>query len=112
MTAIMPSYVSQDAFWVPRRQELFLPSEGLTKQTMPNPSMSRGTRGASLSLVNLETLPCGCVSGVYRARPTVVEVELVEAKGPHCLFYRHQLGQVTRLGLPDQWETEGGEALV
>jgi hypothetical protein len=79
---------------------------------MPNLSMSRATRGASLSLVNLETLPCGCVSGVYRARPTVVEVELVEAKGPHCLFYRHQAGQVTRLGLPEQWETERGEPLV
>jgi hypothetical protein len=79
---------------------------------MSIPSLARGTRGASLSLVNLETLPCGCVSGVYRARPTVVEVELLEAKGPHCLFYRHQAGQVTRLGLPDQWETESGEALV
>jgi hypothetical protein len=79
---------------------------------MTNSSMARGTRGASLSLVNLETLPCGCVSGVYRARPTVVEVELVEAKGPHCLFYRHQAGRVTRLGLPDQWGTERGEALV
>ena len=79
---------------------------------MPIPPLARGTRGDSLSLVNLETLPCGCVSGVYRARPTVVEVDIVEAKGPHCLFYRHQAGQVMRLGLPDQWETEGGEALV
>jgi hypothetical protein len=42
----------------------------------------------------------------------VVEVELVEAKGPHCLFYGHRAGQVTRLGLPDRWESEGGEALV
>ena len=112
MTAIMPSCVSQNDFFVSLGQEPFLPPEGLTKGSMPNPSMSRGTRGASLSLVNLETLPCGCVSGVYRARPTVVEVELVEAKGPHCLFYRHRAGQVTRLGLPDEWETEGGEALV
>ena len=79
---------------------------------MTTPSMARGTRAASLTLVALATLPCGCVSGVYRARPTVVEVELVEAKGPHCRFYRHQAGNVTRLGMPDQWETEGTEAQV
>jgi hypothetical protein len=79
---------------------------------MTTPSLARGTRAAALTLVALQTLPCGCVSGVYRARPTVVEVELVEAKGPHCLFYRHQTGHVTRLGLPDQWETDGGEAVV
>lgn len=79
---------------------------------MTTPSMARGTRAAALTLVTLETLPCGCVSGRYRARPTVVEVELVEAKGPHCLFYRHRAGQVTSLGVPDQWEVEGGEPLV
>ena len=79
---------------------------------MTTPSMARGTRGASLSLVNLETLPCGCVAGVYRARPTIVEVDIVEAKGPHCLFYGHQAGQVTRLGVPDEGDTDAGEALV
>jgi hypothetical protein len=79
---------------------------------MTTPSMAHGTRAAALTLVTLETLPCGCVSGVYRARPTVVEVEFLEAKGPHCLFYRHRTGLVTRLGVPDQWQAEGGEALV
>ena len=79
---------------------------------MTTPSLARGARATSLTLVMLETLPCGCVSGTYRARPTVVEVELVEAKGPHCLFDQHRAGQVTRLGVPDRWETEGGEALV
>ena len=79
---------------------------------MTTPSMARGTRAAALTLVALETWPCGCVSGVYRARPTVVEVELVEAKGPHCLFYGHRAGHVTRLGMPDQWETIGSEAIV
>ena len=69
-------------------------------------------RAAAMTLLALETMPCGCVAGVYQARPSVVEVEFVEAKGPHCLFYRHKAGQVTRLGLPDQWETEGGEPLV
>jgi hypothetical protein len=85
--------------------------EGLISY-MTTPSMARGTREASLSLVNLATLPCGCVAGVYRARPTVVEVDILEAKGPHCLFYGHQAGQVTRLGVPDEWDTEAGEALV
>lgn len=76
------------------------------------PSPARGPRAASLALVALEGLPCGCVAGVYRARPTLVEVELVEAKGPHCLFHAHRLGQVTRLGVPEYWETEGDEAQV
>jgi hypothetical protein len=65
-----------------------------------------------LTLVTLDALPCGCIAGVYRARPTVVELELVEAKGPHCLFYGHRTGQVVRLGVPDQWEADGGEPLV
>lgn len=89
-----------------------MPALGLTRYIMITPSMARGTRAASLTLVGLETLPCGCVAGTYRARPTVVEVELLEAKGPNCLFYRHQAGEVTRLGMPDQWETAAGEALV
>jgi hypothetical protein len=82
--------------------------------TPPPVSVAQGSRAPSpaLSLVALETWPCGCVSGVYRARPTVVEVEMLEAKGPHCRFYRHQTGLVTRLGMPDQWETEGSEAEV
>jgi hypothetical protein len=68
-------------------------------------------RAASMSLLALETLPCGCVTGVYQARPTAVEVEFVEAKGPHCLFYRHRPGQVTRLGVP-QTVLETEEPLV
>jgi len=83
--------------------------------TTPSPVfMAQGSRAPTptLTLLALETWPCGCVSAVYRARPTVVEVEMLEAKGPHCLFYRHQMGHVTRLGVPDQWETEGSEAEV
>ena len=56
-----------------------------------------------MTLVTLQTMPCGCVAAIYRARPTVVEVELVEAKGPHCRFYRHRTGQVISLGVPD-WQ--------
>jgi hypothetical protein len=70
------------------------------------------TRAAALTLVALETLPCGCISGVYQASPTVVELELVEAKGPHCLFGTHRLGGVVRLGLPEDILLEGDEAVV
>ena len=73
---------------------------------------SRASKAATLTLVTLQSLPCGCVSAVYRARPTVVELELVEAKGPHCLYLRHQTGKVVRLGLPEQILTEGDEAAV
>jgi len=61
----------------------------------------RSWRTSSLTLVTLESLPCGCVSGVYQANPTLVEVELVEAKGPHCVFVEHHAGGVVRLGVPE-----------
>ena len=65
-------------------------------------------RAAALTLVTLETMPCGCVSGVYRAAPTVVEVELVEAKGPHCRFYGHRAGQVIALGATETLDSDLG----
>jgi len=73
---------------------------------------TRSSRPATLTLVMLESLPCGCVSGTYQASPTVVELELVEAKGPHCLFGAHRIGGVVRLGLPEDIALEGGEAVV
>jgi hypothetical protein len=79
----------------------------MNPQTTP-----RTSKAAALTLVTLQSLPCGCVSGVYRARPTVVELELVEAKGPHCLYLRHQTGKVVRLGLPEQILPEGEETAV
>jgi len=72
----------------------------------------RTSKPAALTLVTLQSLPCGCVCGVYRARPTVVELELVEAKGPHCLFFRHQTGSVVRLGLPEHLLPVRDEAAV
>jgi hypothetical protein len=42
----------------------------------------------------------------------VVELELLEAKGPHCLFGAHRLGGVVRLGLPEDISLEGDEAVV
>jgi hypothetical protein len=71
------------------------------------------SRSASMTLLALETMPCGCITGVYQARPTVVEVEFVEAKGPHCVDTRHRAGRVTRLGGPDSMMlAETGEPLV
>lgn len=75
------------------------------------PTASRH-RTAAMTLLALETMPCGCVAGVYQARPTVVEVEFVEAKGPHCVFAGHRAGQVTRLGMPDSMLADTGEPLV
>ena len=73
-------------------------------QDMTTPPAVRPLRPSSLSLVTLESLPCGCVAGVYRARPTIVELELVEVKGPHCLFRGHQAGKVMRLGVPGEFD--------
>jgi hypothetical protein len=64
-----------------------------------HPTASGVSRGALLTLVALESMPCGCVSGVYESTPTLVAVELVEAKGPHCVFIEHRAGGVVRLGL-------------
>ena len=62
-------------------------------------------RSTTMTLLALEPLPCGCVAGVYQARPTAVEVEFVEAKGPHCLFTGHRAGQVSRLGISEPAES-------
>jgi hypothetical protein len=62
------------------------------------PTAHRPARAGALTLVTLESLPCGCVSGVYQA-DTMVALELVEAKGPHCVFMEHRAGGVVRLGL-------------
>ena len=77
-----------------------------------SPATPAGARSPALTLVSLETLPCGCVTAVYRARPTVVEVDVVEAKGPHCRFFGHRTGQVTRLGVPDPLDADGDEPRV
>ena len=76
------------------------------------PSLGLRTRAAAFSLVTLQAMPCGCVAGVYRARPAVVEVDVVEAKGPHCRFFGHRTGHVMRLGVPDSMELEGNEPRV
>ena len=65
------------------------------------PAPSKSVRPAAFTLVTLQTMPCGCVAAIYRARPTVVEVDVLEAKGPHCRFYGHRMGEVIDLGVPD-----------
>ena len=70
------------------------------------PTTDRFSRGALLTLVALESMPCGCVSGVYESTPTFVELELVEAKGPHCVFIEHRAGGMVRLGLVDDTPSE------
>ena len=68
---------------------------------MTTPAAVRENRPTMfLELQALESLPCGCVSGVYQANP-VMELELVEAKGPHCVFMEHRPGGVVRLGVPE-----------
>jgi hypothetical protein len=79
---------------------------------MHNPPAVTGARTGAMTLVSLQTMPCGCVAGIYRARPTVVEFELVEAKGPHCRFYGHRTGEVIGLGVPDMPEGGGPEPTV
>ena len=79
---------------------------------MHNPPTASGHRVGAMTLVTLQTRPCGCVAAIYRAGPTVVEVELVEAKGPHCRFYGHRTGQVISLGVPDALDGAGPEPSV
>jgi hypothetical protein len=83
-----------------------------SNQRMNISAPGKNHRAAAMTLLALETLPCGCVAGVYQARPTVVEVEFVEAKGPHCVFSRHRTGHVTRLGVPESMVADTGEPLV
>lgn len=73
-------------------------------------TIHRPAAHATLTLLALESLPCGCVSGVYGALPTVVELELVEAKGPHCVYVTHRTGGVVRLGLPAEIVDQGRDA--
>jgi hypothetical protein len=76
------------------------------------PTTHRSARPASLTLVALESLPCGCICSIHQASPTVVELELVEAKGPHCLYPSHRMGDVVRLGLPEEFSDLGDEVAV
>ena len=79
---------------------------------MHNPSVASSGRAGAMTLLTLQTMPCGCVAAIYRSRPGVVELELVEAKGPHCLFFGHRNGEVISLAVPDFLENLGPEPTV
>lgn len=68
--------------------------------------MTRATvqnrRRIPLEFENLESLPCGCVSVAYRARPWDILVCSLEAKGPLCHLDAHVTGKVVQLGEPFQ----------
>ena len=79
---------------------------------MNSTAMSLYGGAASLPLLALESLPCGCVAGVYQTASAVVEVEFVEAKGPHCVFPWHRTGEMTRIGVPESLLEAPDEAIV
>jgi hypothetical protein len=49
---------------------------------------------------DLEALPCGCVAAAYRTRQLGLMLVSLEAKGVHCRFEGHAVGQVLHLGEP------------
>jgi hypothetical protein len=68
---------------------------------MHNPPVAAAARTRAMTLVTLQPMPCGCVAALYRSGPSAIEMELVEAKGPHCRFYGHRTGQVISMGVPE-----------
>lgn len=72
------------------------------QMTMTTAAATTRTSLKSLQFQSFESLPCGCVAAVYRVPQVEVEVELVEARGPHCLDAAHQIGRVIRLGHPTE----------
>jgi hypothetical protein len=75
-------------------------------------SRVRSAPVVTLTLVGLEHLPCGCVAGVYQAGFDPTEVELVEAKGPHCVFFGHRNGKFIGEDLEYSADEEHGEGRI
>lgn len=66
-----------------------------------------GVRPTTLfQLEALEGLPCGCVTAIYRTRPSGFLVVALEAEGPHCILLGHTQGQILRLGDPADLDPE------
>ena len=57
-----------------------------------------GRGPAVLELLELDSLPCGCVAAAYRARIWGLAVVSVEAKGPHCPHAHHAQGRMLEVG--------------
>ena len=66
---------------------------------MPSLRQIAQSNAAAPKPVAFQALPCGCVAGVYLASPDVVELELVEAKGPHCRVHGHRTGHLVGIGV-------------
>ena len=64
---------------------------------MRTSSERTGRQTAQYAFDSLHSLPCGCVTAVYRTQPWDVEVVALEARGPHCIIQQHEMGTV--LGL-------------
>ena len=79
---------------------------------MSSTALPLHARAASLPLLAFESLPCGCVSRGVSAASAVVEVEFVEAKGPHCVFPWHRTGEMTRIAVPESPFEASDEAIV
>ena len=63
------------------------------------PQAIPASRGATvLELLELDSLPCGCVAAAYRARIWGLTVVSVEAKGPHCPHGHHAQGRMLEVG--------------
>ena len=56
---------------------------------------------AQYAFDSLRSLPCGCVTAVYRTQPWDVEVVALEARGPHCLNTQHESGRVLGLAMSE-----------
>jgi hypothetical protein len=69
-----------------------IPTSG---EIAPLPSQPAGLM--QLELLGLESLPCGCVAGDFRASPLDVEIVSIEAKGPLCPRPGHQVGETLDL---------------
>jgi hypothetical protein len=54
---------------------------------------------AQYAFDSLHSLPCGCVTAVYRTQPWDAEVVAIEARGPHCIIQQHEMGNVLGLGV-------------
>lgn len=67
-------------------------------------------RPLDLELLALESLPCGCVAGDYRALPLDVEIVSIEAKGPHCFRRDHLVGETVDMADMAALDDEGSLA--
>ena len=62
-------------------------------------SSERSGQTAQYAFDSFHSLPCGCVTAVYRTQPWDVEVVALEARGPHCTLQQHEMGTVLGLGV-------------